>query len=145
MLYYLNLKMDTELNLLFIYGSLLDETNEFASYLQCAGEFISKGKFRGKLFDIGNYPCALADPFSKDYVYGSLIKLYKFTETIKIIDKYEGFGIEQIQPNEFIRVIKDIETDTVTRSSWVYLYNLSIDGFPQILSGSYIKQGLSSR
>jgi len=40
-------------NYLFVYGTLLDESNEFAIYLKQNCSYYSKGKFRGRLYDLG--------------------------------------------------------------------------------------------
>jgi gamma-glutamylcyclotransferase (GGCT)/AIG2-like uncharacterized protein YtfP len=124
-------------NLLFIYGTLLNEDNEYALYLKNNSRFYSTGKLKAKLYDIGEYPGAvLADG---DHIYGSILEINDPEKVLPIIDDYEGFGTDQPQPNEFIRVLTKIETGSGFVNCWVYLYNLPVTGLPQIHSGRYIK------
>jgi len=122
---------------LFVYGSLLDDANEFAVYLKKSCIFYSKGKFRGKLYDIGEYPGAIVEADSDVFVYGNIFILNDAEAVLEILDGYEGFGEDQPQPNEFIRVLLDIETDDDPVRCRVYLYNLPVDGLRQIVSGNY--------
>ena len=124
-------------DLLFVYGSLLDSTNEFGSYLQSNSVFIGKGKLRGRLYNLGSYPGAIADPTSGSFISGSLVRIKKPSKTLKVIDDYEGFGDKQEQPNLFIRSVQTIETENGPLRCWVYLYNLPVEGYEQIISGVY--------
>ena len=124
-------------NYLFVYGTLLDESNEFAIYLKGNCSFYNKGRFQGKLYDLGEYPGAIADRNNRCYVYGSIIELKNTAEALKYLDDYEGFGEEQEQPNLFIRTIISVETESGKIDCWAYLYNLSVDGFEVIESGDY--------
>jgi gamma-glutamylcyclotransferase (GGCT)/AIG2-like uncharacterized protein YtfP len=125
--------------LLFIYGTLLNEDNEYARYLKENSILYSSGKLRGKLFDIGEYPGAVLSANSDDYVCGSIIEINNPEKVMSVIDDYEGFGKEQAQPNEFIRVLAEIEMQTGTVTCWTYLYNLPADGLKEIEKGRYIK------
>ena len=124
-------------NLLFIYGTLLNEDNEYALYLKNNSRFYSTGKLKGKLYDIGEYPGAVLS--DGDHIYGSILEINDPEKVLSIIDDYEGFGDNQLQPNEFIRVLTKIETGSGFVNCWVYLYNLPVTGLLQINSGRYIK------
>jgi gamma-glutamylcyclotransferase (GGCT)/AIG2-like uncharacterized protein YtfP len=126
-------------NYLFVYGTLLDESNEFAAYLRNNCSFCTKGKFKGRLYDIGEYPGAIADSNSTNYVYGTIVLIDNPTKVLKQLDDYEGFGDAQQQPNLFIREMLDIETDKGLVNCWVYLYNLTVDALKLIESGDYLK------
>ena len=128
-------------NYLFVYGTLLNADNEFAIYLKNNCSFFADGKFKGRLYDMGEYPGAIADDNYPDYVYGSIFIMSDAISDLKYLDDYEGFGPEQEQPNLFIRQIIGIESENEIIPCWVYTYNLSTDNFPQILSGRY-KQAL---
>lgn len=123
--------------LLFVYGTLLQTNNPFGSYLLNQSTHLRSGRFKGKLFDIGNYPGAIYDPKADTYVYGSLISIHNVDEVFKVLDDYEGFGIDQPQPNEFTRELIEIESSTERLQCWVYLYNLSVTGLFDISSGNY--------
>ena len=125
-------------DLLFVYGSLLSADNEFANYLSNNAIFYGHGNFKGRLYDIGEYPGAILsgnDPYD---ISGSIYKLNDPMQALKILDDYEGFGDGQEQPDLFIRQLLSVETITGTISCWVYLYNLSVDDFIEIRSGDYL-------
>jgi gamma-glutamylcyclotransferase (GGCT)/AIG2-like uncharacterized protein YtfP len=125
------------IDLLFIYGTLLNSDNEFAIYLQENSSVYSNGKFKGRLYDIGEYPGAVEDTGGKSHVYGSIV-LLKDPYVWKHIDHYEDFGANEPQPNLFTRKLIDVETDSGIVNCWVYLYNLPVDGFHLINSGNYL-------
>jgi gamma-glutamylcyclotransferase (GGCT)/AIG2-like uncharacterized protein YtfP len=123
---------------LFVYGSLLDQKNEFAAYLNANGSFYSEGKFKGELYDTGEYPGALFLPDSYSYVHGKVFRIDKAKAVLKQLDDYEGFGEDQPRPNEFIRTIAAVETGMELINCEVYLYNLPVDGLKLIASGDYL-------
>ncbi len=126
------------INKLFIYGSLLEADNEFGRYLQKYSTIYKPGKFNGKLYDIGEYPGAVHLPNTDYKVYGVIVQLHNIEETLKVIDDYEGFGDEQLQPNLFIRKLLTIQTQDRNVKCWVYLYNHPTAKLKQILSGDYL-------
>jgi len=126
-------------DLLFVYGSLLSADNEFANYLSNNADFYGNGKFKGKLYDIGEYPGAILSDDDAYNISGSIYKLNNPMQTLKVLDDYEGFGDGQEQPDLFVRQLLSVETITGTISCWVYLYNLSANDFIEIRSGDYIK------
>src|ERR1700728_1331924 len=94
---------------LFVYGTLLYERNPFGVLLKNTCSFYKKGRFNGKLFDLGEYPGAIYMPNIKQFVYGNIFTMNKPIETLKMLDDYEGFGEVQPQPNEFIRQLIEVE------------------------------------
>ena len=129
--------METE-NYLFVYGTLLDNGNEFATYLNNNCSIYSKGKLKAKLYDLGEYPGAIATD-ELVYTYGTIVKLTNSKEVLKHLDDYEGYGPTQLQPNLFIRVMTEVESDSGFINCWVYFYNLSVTGLKVIESGDYLK------
>lgn len=126
-------------DLLFIYGTLLDEDNEYAVYLKKNSKPYLYGKVKGKLFDLGEYPGAILSDEGNQYIYGNILKINDPEKVFPLIDNYEGFGQHQPQPNEFIRITTLIETETGLADCWIYLYNLSVEGLTRIEDGWYIK------
>jgi gamma-glutamylcyclotransferase (GGCT)/AIG2-like uncharacterized protein YtfP len=124
---------------LFVYGTLLDEDNEFAVYLKNNSICFSAGKVKGKLYDIGEYPGAILFAEGEEYIYGYILKIDIAEKVFKVIDDYEGYGGEQSWPNEFIRVLTDIETESGAMPCWIYLYNLPVNGLSYIPGGRYFK------
>ena len=123
---------------LFVYGTLLDKQNEFGAYLNAKCSFYAEGRFKGRLYDIGEYPGAVTDTAGSDYVYGKIFTVNDPDNVLKRLDYYEGFGADQAKPNLFIRERIVIETDNKPVMCWVYLYNLQVEGLRLIKSGKYL-------
>jgi len=124
-------------DLLFVYGSLLDANNVFGAYFKQNAKYITNGFLMGRLYDCGEYPGAVAD--SNGYkIKGSIYQLRDAITALIILDDYEGFGIEQDQPNLFIRKFIKVTVDNVSVDCWIYLFNLSVDGLTEITSGDYM-------
>ncbi len=122
---------------LFIYGTLLQSDNEFALYLQKNSTLHGKGKFKGRLYNVGEYPGAVLDK-AGSYIYGSIVRLND-PAVLNTLDIYEGYGPEQPKPNLFIRKMIKSETNKGIVDCWVYLYNLPVGDLRQISSGNYLK------
>lgn len=126
---------------LFVYGTLLkDVDNEMSKFLQQHAQFISKGYFNGKLYQVSWYPGAVISNNSSDRVYGHIYKLSNFNYTFKVLDAYEGIDYNNAKNNLFKResVTAFLETDTEIKT-WVYTYNLSTTHLRQIESGDFLK------
>ena len=124
-------------DLLFVYGSLLDDNNEFGNYLMHNASFVGPALFKGRLYDCGEYPGAVVDNNGYN-TKGSIYQLRDATTTLTILDDYEGFGAEHEQPNLFIRKTITVTTDIKTVECWIYLYNLPVEGLTEITSGDYL-------
>jgi gamma-glutamylcyclotransferase (GGCT)/AIG2-like uncharacterized protein YtfP len=125
---------------LFVYGTLLDADNEFAVFMRGHCEFVKKGCFKGRLYDISEYPGAVADRHAQSLVYGSIYLMDDVFMVLKKLDDYEGYGPEQEQPNLFIRQLIEMETNGPSIDCWVYLYNKAADGLSTIESGDYLNR-----
>lgn len=130
--------MDTQCLYLFVYGTLLDAGNEFGLFLRKHCSFVKKGKFKGRLYDMGEYPGAVADLRADSYVHGSIYLMADASVVLEKLDDYEGYGNDQEQPNLFIRKLMEIETNARSIDCWVYLYNREVDKLTIIDSGEYL-------
>ena len=124
---------------LFVYGTLLSSANSYGAYLQQHCSLLQQGEFKGHLYDMGDYPGAVIDANTDQYVYGSIYLMDEPGKILEFIDDYEGFGNDQDQPNLFLRVLTMIETVDGPVECWVYVYNLPVDGLLRIRSGRYVK------
>jgi gamma-glutamylcyclotransferase (GGCT)/AIG2-like uncharacterized protein YtfP len=125
---------------LFVYGTLLDLDNKYGIYLRDNSRFYAAGKIKGKLYDIGEYPGAVLLREGNEYICGTILQIDNSGDVLAVIDLYEGFGDDQPQPNEFIRILTEAETGVGTINCWIYLYNLPVDGLVAIRDGQYLKQ-----
>jgi gamma-glutamylcyclotransferase (GGCT)/AIG2-like uncharacterized protein YtfP len=123
---------------LFVYGTLLDFHNDYGIYLRYNSRFYTNGRIKGSLYHLGEYPGAVLG--GENCIYGSILRMDNPAEALSMIDVYEGYGEDQPQPNEFIRVLTMAETDAGPVTCWIYLYNLPVDAFKLIAGGKYHKQ-----
>ena len=130
--------MDTS-SYLFVYGTLLTEGNEFAAFLMANSVLYGSGKFKGKLYDIGEFPGAVFQPSSEYDVHGQIFLMNQPEMILRRLDDYEGFGAGQPEPNEFIRTLISVETEDKPVNCWAYLYQLPTDGLWHIRSGNYLE------
>jgi len=122
---------------LFVYGTLLAQGNPYAAYLQQHCKLIGEGKFRGRLYDIGEYPGAINDTDSDLFVYGSIYLMDDAVKTLSVIDEYEGIASNEPEPHEYTRTLIDIDTENGIVISWTYLYSWPVEGKVQITNGNY--------
>lgn len=132
--YYL---METKNAYLFVYGTLLQAGNEYARYLTSHCKLMGPAKFKGTLYDIGQYPGAIANAFVDTYVHGSIFLMDDATSVLQVLDDYEGIGPNGPHPHEYIRQLFDVETDAGQLNCWVYFYALPVNQYKQIVSGNY--------
>ena len=57
---------------LFVYGTLLQKSNQYGAYLQKHCTFLQQGKFNGRLYDAGEYPGAVISANTGEFVFGSI-------------------------------------------------------------------------
>ena len=68
--------MVEETQYLFVYGTLRgDMSHPYGSVLKSHAEFVGKASFKGRLFDIGEYPGAIASSSPSDRVVGELYRI----------------------------------------------------------------------
>ncbi|RCH56092.1 gamma-glutamylcyclotransferase [Mucilaginibacter hurinus] len=125
--------------LLFVYGTLLSTDNYFGKYLNAHSRFLKRGKFPGRLYNIGNYPGAVYESDSSTYVQGAVYELVNPDEVFDQLDEYEGISRENPEPHEYRRDLITIETDAESLTCWVYLYNWPVNENAVIPSGDYLK------
>jgi gamma-glutamylcyclotransferase (GGCT)/AIG2-like uncharacterized protein YtfP len=94
---------------------------------------------RGRLFDLGRYPGAVADDSGRWHIQGQLYRLMLPAPLLARLDAYEGCASGDSRPQEYRREQCPVECeDGVERRAWVYLYNLPVDPAKQIETGDYL-------
>ncbi|RFZ84869.1 gamma-glutamylcyclotransferase [Mucilaginibacter terrenus] len=122
---------------LFVYGTLLQQHNAFGQYLRKHCLPVSKGKVKGLLYDVGEYPGLILDD-NAGYVHGS-IYVIESPLIMAEIDAYEGYGPDEQQPNLYIRTRTSILTAQGYLESWVYQYNLPVENLVLVEGGDYLE------
>ena len=138
--------MKNEIHLLFVYGSLRSgfqhEAYQYmAKYFQLLGPAVVKGK----LYDLGDYPAALPTTEEK-FIQGELYTINEnddFSYVIGQIDDYEGLYTEEGETPLYKREVVTAYINGQEATAWIYWYNGSVSGAPEIATGDvmeYLRQ-----
>ncbi len=127
-------------NLLFVYGTLRGgAAHPMHRVLARHARLEGPARLRGRLYDLGSYPAAVADPAAGGEVIGEVWRMLAPERLLPLLDRYEGCTPEDPEPHEYRR-----EPCTVTvagqggREAWVYVYNRPSGGLPLIPGGDYL-------
>jgi gamma-glutamylcyclotransferase (GGCT)/AIG2-like uncharacterized protein YtfP len=94
-------------------------------------EFVGAGSFKGRLYDLGNFPGAVPSDESSDRVRGEIYALSDANRILRALDRYEG--------RAFRRERATVRTDDGRETrSWIYLYDGPISRGRLISSGDYL-------
>ena len=127
---------------IFVYGSLRSGFRSPAyEYISRYFTFVSNGKVRGKLYDLGIYPAGVSfegDSFITGELYDIKDKA-EFSWAIGQLDDYEGINVETGENQLYLRELTDVYIDGNTTKAWIYWYVGDVAGHPQIESGDLIQ------
>ena len=96
------------------------------------------GYIFGKLYDLGDYPGVIPNYKLNSKVFGKVVQLNALDWTLKILDDYEGIETNAPGSGLFRREKIDVFMENDIIPSWVYVYNHSVEGKPEIASGDYL-------
>lgn len=120
--------------LLFVYGSLRRGEPMFdALGLERALEYVSEGTFRGDLYDLGDYPGAVA---ADGVVKGEVYRI-KDATILDALDRYEEFDPDNPGNSLFVRQLIQVPE---AGAAWTYLYNGDRKDGRHIPSGHWRKR-----
>ncbi len=125
-------------NYIFTYGTLRRGfNNPFSRNITENSLFISSGWITGRLFEIDRFPGALIT--EEGYkIKGEIYNLHNPAHTLPLLDKYEEYGSEFREPNEYIRREIPVTTDDgEIIPCWTYLYNWATEEYEEIAGGDY--------
>jgi gamma-glutamylcyclotransferase (GGCT)/AIG2-like uncharacterized protein YtfP len=133
--------MDAPREFLFVYGTLrADLAHPMARAVGKYAELVGPAYFRGKLFDVGEYPGAVASPSPSDRLVGELHRIEpgRGSELLAELDRYEGWNPDQPGESEFMRERAWIESEAGDRvEAWIYTYNRPTAHLARIASVDY--------
>jgi len=129
--------MQTE-EFLFAYGTLQPgkAPGEIAAVVD-QFVLVGEGWVRGVLYDLGEYPGAVADALGDGRVYGRVFRVPD--GALGALDLYEGYS-EGFEDSLFVRrrvLVSMMDGGSV--GSWVYWYNLPTDGRDIVAGGQWPK------
>ena len=127
---------------LFVYGSLRSGFRNPA-YKYLSDFFILKGEavVRGKFYDKGPYPVAIAVN-DDHFITGELYEAKNsegFEWAIAQLDDYEGLNVEPGEIPWYQRKLVTVYQNGQPSESWIYWYNQSVEGMPEIETGDILK------
>ncbi len=125
---------------LFVYGTLRRSSAHPMHRLLLPSTFVGVGRFRGKLYDLGSYPAAVASADPADTVHGEVYLLHEPAATFLALDRYEGCAPGDPAPHEYVRLPAEIclEPQSTGLVAQVYLYNRPADHLTRVESGDYL-------
>jgi gamma-glutamylcyclotransferase (GGCT)/AIG2-like uncharacterized protein YtfP len=120
---------------IFVYGTLRRDSNsDMHRLLAIYAEFVSDATYRGKLYQVDNYPGAVPSDNPDDVVQGEVYLLHQTDIVLPLLDQYEECGPDFSEPNEYSRQEQTVLLkDGRTVIAWVYIYNHSTEGLEPIM------------
>ncbi len=134
--------MSTSSYKIFVYGSLRsgfrNPAYEYLTrYFNYSGEALVKGKF----FDAGSHPVAL--PTNEEhFILGELYTMIsedEFSWAFEQLDDYEGLHVEAGETPLYRRSLVEVTQNGETQTAWIYWYNKSIEGMPELETGDVMR------
>jgi gamma-glutamylcyclotransferase (GGCT)/AIG2-like uncharacterized protein YtfP len=120
--------------LLFVYGTLrAGSGHPMHRRLRAEADLVGAGTFRGRLYDLGAFPGAIASTSNRDRIRGEIYRLREPARTFGALDAYEDKAFRRV------RAIVRGE-DGGRRLCWIYLYGRRLTRFPIIASGDFIRR-----
>jgi pyruvate carboxylase len=127
--------------LLFVYGTLREDVaHPMAAVLRRYASRIGTASFRGRLFDLGEYPGAVPSLDAADRVVGELYRIEPGREAALFseLDRYEDCDPDDPSAGEYVRVRARIEPEVGKPvEAWIYQYNRPTHRSSRIDSGDY--------
>ena len=120
----------------FFYGTLmcgfsLRRRSDIESFLRFSG----RGSVQGVLYDLGSYPGMVA---GQGTVVGELYEILQADRLLPKLDAIEGYYPNAPDKSSYLRRRSRVRHfDGVNVSSWVYVFNGTLEKASRILSGDY--------
>jgi gamma-glutamylcyclotransferase (GGCT)/AIG2-like uncharacterized protein YtfP len=134
--------MNNTITQLFVYGSLRSGfKNDAYHYLSKYFDLVGEGTVKGKLYDNGNYPVAVATT-EENFLVGELYSVKteaEFFWAIEQLDDYEGLNVEANETPLYVREQTTVYINNQQTTAWVYWYNKPVDKFTPIASNDVMQ------
>ncbi|CDM65776.1 gamma-glutamylcyclotransferase family protein [Pyrinomonas methylaliphatogenes] len=123
---------------IFVYGTLRPEcAPEEVKALIRGLSFVGQARVRGKLYDLGPYPGAVACDDESAEIRGDLFALP--ADRLRALDEYEGYDPRDERGSLFVRRRTIATLDDGQRiECWIYFYNGRVDAARLIPGGDYL-------
>jgi gamma-glutamylcyclotransferase (GGCT)/AIG2-like uncharacterized protein YtfP len=129
---------------LFVYGTLRsDAGGSMHARLMHGVRRVGSASIRGRLYDAGRYPAAIASDDAAGRVTGELyaVDAASADRLLATLDAYEGIDEAHPALSLFRRTIVAAEREDGMRvPAWAYLYNQPVDSLPRVTSGDWLRR-----
>ena len=128
----------SERQYLFVYGTLKRSiTNPVGVMMRAHANYLAEAIIAGRIYDLGPYPGMVVEDCGSA-VYGELYEIVHPNALLSLLDAYEGCGLTDPHPHEFVRVEATVrDTDGIDYRAWVYAYQGAVDPNRLLQSGYY--------
>jgi len=125
---------------MFVYGTLRKDTDsEMYHLLARYAEFVGDATYQGRLYRIGYYPGVVPSDNPGHRVRGEVYSLREPERVLPMLDQYEECGPGFAERTEYVRDKQEVVLSTGRKLiAWVYIYNRSTEGLPEIISGDFL-------
>jgi len=108
-------------------------------FLRSHSQFIGEGFTKGRLYDLGSFPGMVCDEQEDSKkVFGQVYQLNAPQKVWEVLDHYEMIDPNQLDKNMYRRRLCEVQVGNKIYECHTYHFQLSCEGFRQILSGDYI-------
>lgn len=130
---------------LFVYGTLRQNAKHpMHQQLAKHAHFIGMARLQACLYQVSYYPGAVPSSDVADQVIGELYQLMQPEVLLPVLDNYEECGPGFALPQEYRRELQQVMLESgASVVAWVYVYNRSIEGLKQIVSGNFLNAGIA--
>ena len=128
-------------DLLFVYGTLRRGCDGAeARILHAQAEWLGKARLLGRLYRVDWYPALVMDAEATSWVIGDLFRMTDPDMTLVWLDRYEECGPSFPEPQEYRRMIMEVEgvDGSGAVRAWVYVYVRDREGLPWIEGGDWL-------
>ena len=123
---------------IFVYGSLRSGFKSAAyDYISRYFSLIGNAKVKGKLYDMGEYPAAIATD-ENSFIVGELYEINdeeEFDWALAQLDDYEGLNVEIDEEALYKRELATVFIADKKEQAWIYWFAGSVEVKPNIENG----------
>lgn len=126
----------SQIDLLFVYGTLMSSFNDKNSHLlRRYASLLGEASVSGLLYNISWYP-GLVRKQTSTKVWGELYHVTDSDHLWPVLDAYEGVDSSTLEGDEYRRELIEVDFAGVARQAWTYSYIGPVQGEP-IRSGRF--------
>jgi gamma-glutamylcyclotransferase (GGCT)/AIG2-like uncharacterized protein YtfP len=105
--------------------------------MMARARLVGRGRVRGRLYDAGAFPAAIAQSSGRGFIHGEVWMLpVRATRLLRALDRYEGCEAGALPPQPYRRTVALVLHELGWElTAWVYVWNRSTRALKPIRSG----------